>query len=106
MTGDQLFVIMALFRRGTAYYKGFIVMLEQIKTAVSNVNGSISYYIPDLEKGVPYTTVTVLTSGDYYLTVYGSLCFSQPSHEKILKFCKPIGRDITAEKYFSEKKRK
>ena len=81
-------------------------MLEQIKTTAPNVNGSISYYIADLEKQVPYTAVTVLENGDYYLTIYGSLCSRQPSHYRLLEFCKPTGEDITVQKYYSEKKGK
>lgn len=75
--------------------------MEQIKTTTPNNIGSISYYFSDNDLGVPYTSITVLENGDYFCTVYGSLCFKRSSHEKLISFAKPTGNDITAQKHFN-----
>lgn len=78
--------------------------MEQIRTTVSNRDGSISYWIADADRGVPYASVTVNVDGDYWLTLYGSFCFSRPAHAKLLAYAKPTGKNITADKYYANKR--
>lgn len=53
-------------------------MIEQIKSTKPNVNGNVSHFIGDNERGTPYAAVTVQPNGDYWFTVYGSYSFGRP----------------------------
>lgn len=59
-------------------------MIEQIKTTTANVTGTISHFISDESRGVPYCAVHVNKNGDYWLTAYGSYSFGRSAHQKIL----------------------
>ncbi|AGD81028.1 hypothetical protein CLBP1_0.15 [Escherichia phage CLB_P1] len=78
------------------------IMINQIKTTKSNVNGNVSHFIGDNERGTPYAAVTVQPNGDYWFTVYGSYSFGRPAHDKILQAVKPTGKNITAEKFYKK----
>lgn len=67
------------------------------QTTKSNVNGNVSHFIDDNERGTPYAAVTVQPNGDYWFTVHGSYSFGRPAHDKILQAVKPTGKNITAE---------
>lgn len=75
-------------------------MIEQIKSTTPNVNGNVSHFIGDNERGTPYAAVTVQPNGDYWFTVYGSYSFGRSAHDKILQVVKPTGKNITAEKFY------
>ena len=77
-------------------------MIEQIKTTTANRTGTVSHFISDDSRGVPYCAVNVNTNGDYWLTVYGSYSFGRSAHRKILDKVKPTGKDITAEKFYQK----
>lgn len=79
-------------------------MKEKIKHLKSLVNGNNVYWVNDEQKGTPYATVTVQPDGDYFLSVYGSLCFERYIHTKIIKQVKPSGKNITVEKYYTDKR--
>lgn len=78
-------------------------MIEQIKNQTAK-NGNITYWIGDSVNDIPYTAVTVQPDGNYYLSVYGHPCFARSSHDKILKHCKPSGKNITVERYYNKVK--
>ncbi|BDU12390.1 hypothetical protein [Escherichia phage phiWec186] len=77
-------------------------MIGQIKSTKSNVNGNVSHFIGDNERGTPYAAVTVQPNGDYWFTVYGSYSFGRSAHDKILQAVKPTGKNITAEKFYKK----
>lgn len=74
-------------------------MIEQIQTTLSK-RGFTSYWIPDITKGVPYAAVNVNASGDYWLTLYGVLCFENHAHSKIISIVNPTGKNITMDIYY------
>lgn len=74
-------------------------MIEQIKTTTANVTGTVSHFISDESRGVPYCAVHVNKNGDYWLTAYGSYSFGRSAHQKILDKVQPMGKNITAEMF-------
>jgi hypothetical protein len=77
--------------------------MDQFLSTKSKTDGSILHYNVDTEKGVPYCGLHVGENGDYWCTVYGALSFPRSSHTRMIEKYKPIGKDITAKKFYGKK---
>ena len=64
------------------------------KTSILKNGDLIAFYSSGSE-------LTIKKNGDYFCTSDHNLCFVRPSHSVMIKALKPKGKNITADKFYS-----